>query len=196
MSGSLTFNCVSSYRVLKSLTSFIHHRFSCHQRWSWTESFPGCLPTCLLSARKFFSGLHPTYPFGMKKMIIRHALGKAARASSVRAQPQRVGGRKERRCFAGRGDRSLLLFGSTAGKTAPPPCTSLIWPLMSPLAQPQAVPARGWASGFFPFSAKVGKAIPAFSPAAPIASYRISTKVRECFMAGHWCNNALFIANI
>lgn len=94
MSGSLTFNSVSSYRILKSLTSFIRHCFSCHQWWSRTESFPGCLPMCLWSARKFLSGLHPTYPFGMKKMIISHALGKAARESSVHAQAQRAGGRR------------------------------------------------------------------------------------------------------
>lgn len=105
MSGSRTFNSVSSYSTLKSLTSFIRHCFSCHQWQARTESFPGCLPMCLLSARKFLSGLHPTYHFGMKKMIIRHALGKPPQESSVHAQPQ-AGRVKETGWFAGRGERS------------------------------------------------------------------------------------------
>lgn len=68
-----------------------NHCCSCHQWRSRTESLPGCLPMCLLNARKFLSGLHPTYHLGMKKMIIRHALGKPPLESSVHARAQRAG---------------------------------------------------------------------------------------------------------
>lgn len=151
--GSLTFNSVSSYSILKSLTSFIHHCFSCHQWWSRTESFPGCLPMCLLHARKVLSGLHPTYHFGMKKMVSRHALGNApGKAASMHNH----GGQGKETCrLTGQGTGAMVLSGGTAGTTAPHPCIPLIWPLMAhrkqqgqrPLAQPQALPARGCSLG-------------------------------------------------
>lgn len=109
MSGSLTFNSVSSYSILNSLTSFIRHCCSCHQWRSRTESLPGCLPTCLLSARKFLSGLHPTYHLGMKKMIISHALGKPLQESRVHAQPQQAGEGD----VQGKGTGAMALSGSS-----------------------------------------------------------------------------------
>lgn len=118
MSGSLTFNSVSSYRIFKSLTSFIRHCCSCHQWRSRTESLPDCLPMCLLSARKFLSGFHPTYHLGMRKMIIRHALGKPPPGKQ---RPCTTTAGRGRRCAGspGEGTAAMVLSGSTAGKTAP-----------------------------------------------------------------------------
>lgn len=94
MSSSPTFNYVSSYSILKTLTSFISHRFACHHWQPQIELFAGCLPQCLVCVRKFLSGFHPTYHFSVKKIIIRRALGKAPQESNGHAQSQP--GRTER----------------------------------------------------------------------------------------------------
>jgi len=119
MSGGRTFNYISSYSVLKTLTSFISHCFACHEWQSQIDLFADCLPECLLYARKFLSGLHPTYHFSIKKIIIRHALGKPPQESRVHAvlQPGRT---KETCSFVRRGEQrqgAMVLSSSTTDKT-------------------------------------------------------------------------------
>lgn len=67
MSGSCTLNYIPSFSIFKALTFFISHCFACHQWQAWIEPFTGCLPKCLLWARPFLPGLHPTYHFSIKK---------------------------------------------------------------------------------------------------------------------------------
>lgn len=88
MSGSCTLNCISSFSIFKALTFFISHCFACHQWQAWIEPFTGCLPECHLWARTFLPGLHPTYHFSTKKIIIRHALGKPPQESNAHAKSQ------------------------------------------------------------------------------------------------------------
>lgn len=119
MSGSHTFNYISSYSILKTLTSFISHCFTCHQGQSQIELFMSCLPKCLLCARKLLSGLHPTYHFSIKKIIIRHALGKTPQERNVHA-PSQPGRTKETCSFARQGERSqgaMVLSSSTTDNT-------------------------------------------------------------------------------
>lgn len=86
----------------------------------------------------------------MKENISRHALGQApGKAACMHSQGRRG---EETRCRAGQGTGAMVLSAGTAGTAAPQPCIPLRWlwwhrASSSPLAQPQALPARGCSLG-------------------------------------------------
>lgn len=160
MSGSRTFNYISSYSILKTLTSFISHCFACHQGQSRIELFTGCLPKCLLCPRK----LHPTYHFSIKKIIIRHALGKPPQESSVHAKSQ-PGRTKETCWFARQGERrqgAMVLSSSTTDKTLDLISVSSTWFILwwhrgntVPFSSVPGSPSEGMLLGLLPFQREI-----------------------------------------
>lgn len=190
MSGSCTFNYISSYSILKTLTSFISHCFACHQWQSQTELFAGCLPKCLLCARKFFSGLHPIYHFSIKKIIIRHALGKPPQESNVHAKSQ-PGRTKETCSFARQGERcqgAMVLSSSTTDKTLDLVSVSSMRVILwwhrgsSGTSALQLSPRLSQVRDSFLFSMKFStqKGNSRFLPSGPTASYGMPTTMKEC----------------
>lgn len=119
MSGSRTVNYISSYSILKTLTSFINHCFSCHQWQSRIESFTGCLPKCLFCAlENSFLVSIPPIALASKRLSSEHALGKPPQESRVHAKSQ-PGRTKETCSFARQGERrrgAMVLSSSTTDK--------------------------------------------------------------------------------
>lgn len=165
MSRSHTFNYISSYSILKTLTSFISHCFACHQWRSRTELFAGCLPKSLLWARRFLSSLHPTCHLSFKRLSPDILLANQLRKALFMQNHSQAGWRRHAH-LQGRWDRPRELWFSPVvqlTKHWTSFSVSRLWSILMaqrkhrcrcPSAPSDTLPTRGCCLDFFPSSTK------------------------------------------
>lgn len=198
MSSSRTFNYISIYSILKTLTSFISHCFACHQWQSWTGLFPGCLPKCLLCAGRFLSGLHPTYHFSFKRLSPDMLLANQLRKALFMQNYSQAGQRRHAH-LQGRWDRRRELWFSPVVQLTKH-WTSFLYLVCDlssdgtgetlvlvpvPFSSVWDSPNKGCCLDFFPFSAKFSprKAIFGSPPAVLLQATGYPLRSKSVFCA-------------